>query len=211
VTTIRFRDVRRRRLGSACVAQRVAVMASASASIAVRRGGARALRSNPGGFTLIEVLVVLVIAAVLVATLTLAIGASGTRELENAARRSQRLITLACERAVLSGRDIGFAALGDGLHFGYYEPEGWRELREDPGEELRVRPWGEGVDVQLEREDEPLPIATELPAQPPFACLSSGELTPLRIEFTRPDVAARWRLEGSIDGTLALAEVGDAR
>src|SRR5688572_11902937 len=83
------------------------------------------------GFTLIELLVVLVIAGVLIGALVLAAGGSGARELENAAQRSRGLIALACERALLSGRDLGFAPTRDGLRFGYFVAEGWRPLGDD--------------------------------------------------------------------------------
>jgi general secretion pathway protein H len=167
--------------------------------------------SRARGFTLIEILVVIVIIGVLVATLTLAAGGGAVRELENAAERSQRLIELACERAVLSGRDLGFAPTREGLRFGYYEREGWRPIEARGGDELRPRPWGAGVEVRAARDGDPLEVRDEPPAEPPFACLASGELTPLRLEFSRPDVAHYWRLEGAFDGRLTLRQEDDAR
>ena len=79
---------------------------------------------NARGFSLIEILVVLVIAGVLAGALVIAAGSSGPRELENAARRAQALVQLACERALIGGRDIGFAPVEGGLRFGYFEPDG---------------------------------------------------------------------------------------
>lgn len=163
------------------------------------------------GFTLIELLVVIVIVGVLLAAVTLAAGGSATRELQNAAERSQRLIQLACERAVLSGRDLGFAPTRDGLRFGYYEIEGWRPLEADPGDELRPRPWGNGVEVEAERDGDRLVLDAEAPVEPPYACLASGELTPLRLRFRRGDVAEHWVLDGALDGRLTLARRDHAR
>jgi general secretion pathway protein H len=178
---------------------------------AFSRVGACGSSARARGFTLIEVLVVLVIVAVVVGALTLSIGGSGARELENAARRQQGLIQLACERATISGRDIGFAPLQDGMRYGYYEIEGWRPLREDRNDELRPRPWGEGVEVVAERDGESLGLAAEPPADPPFACLASGELTPLRLELARAGVAERWELAGRLDGRIELRRIDDAR
>lgn len=163
------------------------------------------------GFTLIELLVVLVIVGVLIAALTLAVGGSGARELENAAQRSRSLIALACERAIISGRDIGFAPLRTGLRFGYFELDGWRALPEGSSDELRPRNWGAGVEPRAERDGEALDLPEDAPEEPPFACLSSGELTPLRLEFARADVRDAWRLDGHLDGKLTLTAVPDAR
>lgn len=190
---------------------------NATPRLAPRRAFAAArqrheIRTRRGaGFTLIEVLVVLVIVGVVVGALTLSIGGSGARELENAARRSEGLIRLACERATLTGRDIGFVALQQGLRFGYYGPAGWREVRDESSEELRARAWGEGVEVVAERDGERIDTPTDAPERPPFACLASGELTPLRLEFARAGVPGRWRLEGRLDGALELRRSDDAR
>lgn len=153
----------------------------------------------------------LAIASVLIAALVLSTGGSGARALENAAQRSRGLIALACERALLGGRDIGFAPAQDGLHFGYFAIEGWRPLGRDGSDELRARPWGDGVAVQARRGDESLPLDEAAPAEPPFACFASGELTPFRIEFRRDDVVQTWRLDGALNGELTLTLVDDAR
>lgn len=157
------------------------------------------------GFTLIEVLVVLVIVGVVVAGVTLSVGGQSERELENAALRARALIELACERAELGGRDIGFAALQDGLRFGYVDPDGWKAVPSDAADELRQRALGEAITLHAERDGDLVAPATATGAAPPFACLSSGELTPFALEIERVDVDVVWRLEGRLDGSLELA------
>lgn len=169
------------------------------------------MKPRATGFTLIEILVVVVIAGVLVGALVIAAGASGPRQLENAARRAQSLVAVACERAVIGGRDIGFAPVEGGLRFGYFEPDGWRELGERADDELRPRALGEGIVLEARQEGEPLDVAPDPPAQPPFACLASGELTPFTLRLTRPGVAEAWELQAHLDGTLDLARIDDAR
>ena len=163
------------------------------------------------GFTLIEILVVLVIVGVLIGALVIASGGSGPRALENAARRAQSLVAVACERAVVGGRDIGFAAVVDGLRFGYFEPQGWREMQDRPDDELRPRALGDGIQVRAARDGEALELAADAPEQPPFACLSSGELTPFVLTLSRPGVQQSWQLEGKLDGSLELAMQDAAR
>ena len=196
---------------SACLERdlRRRVAAASSSALVVHAAVHPLARSR--GFTLIEILVVIVIIGVVAGAITLSAGGSATRELANAAERNRRLIELACERAVLSGRDIGFAPTPEGMRYGYYEREGWRPVPEQGSDELRPRPWGEGIEVRAERDGELLLSSDTLPDDPPFACLSSGELTPLRLEFSRPDRPERWRLEGALDGRISLTQLDAAR
>ncbi len=161
-----------------------------------------------GGFSLIELLVVLVIVGVVVGAVTLAIGGSGSRELENAARRAQARIALACERAMLGGHDIGFSLVDAGLRFGYLTPQGWQPFAPQAGEELRERPLGDGLRLELLRDGLPLPAGGAVDAdgalRPQLVCYASGELTPFELTLTRDDVPQRWRLRGRIDGELQL-------
>jgi general secretion pathway protein H len=167
--------------------------------------------SLASGFTLIEILVVLVIVGVLAAALLFAAGGSGPRELENAARRAQALIAVACERAVIGGRDIGFAPVEGGLRFGYFELDGWHELPDRPDDELRPRALGAGIALEARQDGEVLPLAPDAPEQPPFACLASGELTPFTLRFTRAGVDDAWQLDARLDGSLELALLDAAR
>jgi general secretion pathway protein H len=162
------------------------------------------------GFTLIEILVVLVIVGVLVGALVLASGGSGARDLENAARRAESLIAVACERAVIGGRDIGFAPVQGGLRFGYFELDGWHPVADRADDELRPRALGDGIELVAERDGEALELEADAPVEPPFACLASGELTPFTLRMTRPGVKDEWQLDGQLDGTLELAMRDDA-
>lgn len=165
----------------------------------------------PRGFSLIELLVVLVIIGVVTGMAVLAIGGSGERTVENAARRAAALITLACERAALTGRDIGFSVVLDGLRFGNFEPDGWHPLGPGGSDELRARALGPELDLAAWREGVELPLSDEPGMEPAFACLSSGELTPFVLRIDRAGIERPWELEGRIDGSLELVRSGGAR
>ena len=171
------------------------------------RGG-RVVRSVRG-FTLIELLVVVVIAGIVVAAMTLSWRGSGVREVENAARRAEALIALACERAVIGGRDIGFTPVADGLRFGYFQRDGWRELAPGGSDELRPRPLGEQIVLRAQRDGVELELAQDAPEEPAFACFASGEMTPFELEIARADAPLPWRLSGTLDGKLRLQEGDD--
>jgi len=161
------------------------------------------------GFSLIELLVVVVIVGVLVSAVTLATGGSASRQLETAAQRAQRLIQLACERAEATGVDMGFAIGTRGLRFGYLRGEAWLPIDERAAEELRERPLAAAVELTARRDGDIL-LDGDSATQPQLLCSSAGELTPFELDLSHPGVAERWRLSGAPDGRLELARIDDA-
>ncbi|HEX6834235.1 MAG TPA: type II secretion system minor pseudopilin GspH [Rudaea sp.] len=161
------------------------------------------------GFTLIEILVVVVILAVLAATVTLAIAsAGGERQLELQANRLRELIVYACERAELTGRSIGIAIDKEGYRFKRLDRDLWVTMRDG---ELRPRTWGEQTTPTLTRDGhrvEDDPKATD--NKPELICFDSGELTPFRLDLAMPDLARRYRIDGAPDGKVDVAAF-DAR
>jgi general secretion pathway protein H len=172
----------------------------------MRRSGAASSASRMctvRGFSLIELLVVLVIIGVVLGAVTLAVGGSGEREVEDAAKRAQARVQLACERALLGGYDIGFSLVGEAMRFGYLTPQGWQPFAPGQGEELRERPLGPGLTLELRRDG--VVIADAGDAAPQLVCHASGELTPFELQVARDDVARRWQVSGALDGRVELA------
>jgi general secretion pathway protein H len=164
--------------------------------------------SARSGFTLIELLVVAVIVAVLAGALVLAVGlGSGPGAPEREARRIERLLLLACERAVLGGRDHGLALHRDGYGFVVRGSSGWMPLSGGADAVLAPRVLPDGVALDLERDGRALRLPDQPPAQPQLGCVASGELTPFVLRVTRGDEVA-WRVLGEYDGRVRAAPEG---
>lgn len=75
-------------------------------------------RLPPRGFTLIEVMVVIVIIAILVTMVSLSMrGDRAGEQIEEEARRLTALLNLLREEAVIRNRDLGFALTPEGYQF----------------------------------------------------------------------------------------------
>lgn len=126
--------------------------------------------------SLIELLVVVAVLAVIagIAVVGLA-GLGGSREVEREARRLQALVTLACERAALGGREHGIALARGGYAFMLPTPDGWRVVAEG---ELRPRELPGGFVLSATRDGLQLELDDRPGEEPQSVCAPGGELLP---------------------------------
>jgi type II secretion system protein H len=176
-----------------------------------------AVRSSTGGFTLVEVMVVLVIIALITGSALLSFGLVGGAS--GAARDVERLqsrLLAARERAELENRDYGVRLLPDGYEFLIFDPLARRWLTSDDRSFGTVR-WSLPLAVELDVDgrrvvlrqqapDDAVDTASAAPVAPDFGVDPSGEFTAFELRLATLPPATRYRLGLDDAGELRLQE-----
>lgn len=167
-------------------------------------------RCSNTGFTLIEVIVVVLIIGVIVSFASLALRGSADEALQREAERLDQLMRSASELAVMRSREYGllldeqaylFLELGDnGWEMAAERAFGLHKLPE--GFKLSLR--SEGTDIVARRIGDQPPSVEE---EPQVLMLSNAEVTPFEIELSAYDTGTRWRLGLDERGSIALEEL----
>jgi len=154
-------------------------------------------RPVPGcnrGFTMIELMVVLVVVGLLVSLVGLSMGGGGERrELEEQTRTLYLKMQAAADEAVLRNAEIGFDMRESRYRFSTYDPDEdlWRarqDRRLPPGQ----MPDWLAVDIRTEGAEGDLPVDDDADIIPDIVFFSSGEITPFDMELRvdgQPDSA----------------------
>lgn len=179
----------------------------------------RTHRPGSRGFTLIEVLAVVVIVGLLLTFATLSVGTNQDETVQTEAKRFTALVRLAAEEAILSTRELGIRLDRGGYTFVGLTSEGWVPLEDTEGI-YRPRELPAEVVIDGELNGEPLVFADvrepdddqggegEVTQGPTIFLFSSGEMTPFLIEFT-VDFGPVYQVSGDYTGKvtyLGLAE-----
>ncbi len=147
-------------------------------------------RVTAGGFTLVEILVVVVIIAVLSAGLLLSISLAGGRDsdLEKESDRFYNLLKYAREQAELQTREYGVIVQDDSYEFVSYDVHRgvWRSIFEDDVLRLRKLPYG--LDFKLKVDTRPVVLKKPADAKdktPQLMIYSSGDLSQFEVTLER--------------------------
>ena len=176
------------------------------------------MRTPARGFTLIEILVVIVIIATIVSIALLSINVGGDdAELETERRRLASLIETIQDEAVLQGREFGIELMTASYRFVEFDPL-TRQWAEVSGDDLfRLRRLPEGIEFELFIDDRRIELAADPkaladpdrparagvdPYTPHLFLFASGDATVFELHLWRRQTDQRFVLRGDILGEL---------
>jgi len=164
------------------------------------------------GFTLVEILVVVVIMAIVISLAILSVGTTGRdSQLDEESRRIEGLVGLLHERALLEGRDFGLRIEPAAYEFVAYDVRSDRWTTLDQEHEFRHRDLPKGLRFQLELDSQIVVIksidrnlaSNEVPPGPQVAIAASGEGTPFRLTLLRDGTTAKAGVVGDALGKVS--------
>jgi general secretion pathway protein H len=174
------------------------------------------------GFTLLEILVVIVIIGVMVSMVSLSVGVLGAdREVEDETRRFWAVLRQAREEAELQALDAAIFVGTSEYEFLRWDTRRneWLPIVEDQlyaqrslPEGLRFRLWLEGREIVLKPGLPDRSQKDEHQKFPPqLTVLSSGDVVPFELHIERDGAPALWRLTALADGDLRIEQRRDDR
>jgi len=162
-------------------------------------------RARIGGFTLVEILVVLAITAVLAGFATLAVrGRDAQALVDEEAERLRVLLELAREEAVFRYKTLGVRFYAGGYEFFEHRDEQW--LTADD-EMMRPRELARDLDLRLYLDGRPIVLDTEAPKEPVphIVVYPDGVSVPYELVIGAGGAIER-TLKGSSTGRVELEE-----
>lgn len=169
--------------------------------------GVRSCRRPTSGFTLIEVLVVLIIIGVVASFAVLSTGQRHPlQRLHEESKRVLALIELAAEEAVMRNQQLGLCIFPGGYGFSELQQERWQGLAADGLFRHRTLPAGFFLELEVEEEAVDLDSCEESTedTEPQIWIFSSGELTPFELQFHHEGTEPYYAIHGDLSGNTEI-------
>ena len=189
-------------------------MISATGSCNSRSRPPAGRRCAAAGFTLLELMVVLVLIGIIFTFAVLSFGGDDLAEaMERESHRLATLVSLANDEAVLRGEELAIRFSDDGYEFFVFSSVGWQSREDDgllnahtlpPGMVMRVEVDGDPPGLQQTDEDEDVEQDRDKIITPQVFILSSGEMTPFSAIFEADQSRYRYHLIISLFGEAEL-------
>jgi general secretion pathway protein H len=142
-------------------------------------------QKQSAGFTLIEILVVLVVVGMLVALATFTLGGNSVRrDLDNEVEKMFFLMKTVSEQAVLNNTEFGLVVEEEQYQFLAYDQQSgaWKPYGERVFRQRSIPQWM--VVTKYIENDAPRLASDEDQPKPDVVLFSSGETTPFELEFS---------------------------
>ena len=197
---------------------------TSSKVFAVRTAVMRTL-GRSAGFTLIEILVVIVIVGIVMSIALLSITlAGGDNQLREEAQRMVSLVEIAQDESLLQGREFGLEFMQGAYRFVELDPlaRQWSEIIGD--DTLRLRELPEELELELFIEDRRVVLKTD-PARmraaenarpgveqyaPHVLIYSSGDMSPFELHFVRRVDDSVLAVQGGFAGNIEIVTAEDS-
>ena len=134
------------------------------------------------GFTLIEIVVVVVIISIVIGMTTISIGDPQAKRIKQSSTRVATLLQLAKEQAIFNSQDYALSVWESGYAFYTLSETGWNLIADD--RIFRTRDLPEGLEFFLYLDDLKVILEREDKKKPQIFITSDGEISPFKLEIT---------------------------
>lgn len=156
------------------------------------------------GFTLLELMLVILIIGLMVGTVSLALPDSSAQQLQKQASRLHAQINLASQQSVFQNKDLGLKVTRLSYDFYQFDGDHWTLL--EPQSRFSPRPLPPETSFELSLDGQPINI--EAAQQPQILFLSDGQMSRFRLSLFSRDQGNRFSLRGDLNGQTLLTESG---
>lgn len=162
------------------------------------------------GFTLLELLVVVILIGIVVSVVTVSATTGNLEDqLEEEAKRMQALMSLAREEAILRNQELAFSVTRDSYRFEVLEEGNWKPITGD--RIFREREIAGGLEMSLLVDEVELSLSAQqeetLASRIYF--LSSGEITPFELVLRSVNERYERRVTLNEDDELVITQPED--
>jgi len=167
------------------------------------------------GFTLVEILVVMVIVGLMAGMAVLAIGGDPHQQLKQEAQRIRSVLQLAADEALIQGQEYGLKLASEGYQMVQFNEElaQWTEATQEafaayqlPNDiTLSLQSEGSKIDLTtLNKSEEEKQNKKQQELKPALLLLSSGEMTPFTLQLHSADAEHQIQLSSDGLGNIRL-------